>query len=232
MGLFNNFLKSNFPKRKRTEVKLTDRLILYPTNTKNLGDKIPVEYNTIEDIVNLASTSVTVANGLTTQNGEIVLGGTLNQDTVIDTSGNSLSVQSEGSAPNISVSVNFAPTSDSIFAIVETNNTGVSEAMFIQLDTDKVGFVYKEDLDMSPENSIKVFPTGVEVRGQDDLAATSNLRVRNASDDTLLEVFNDGKITMPEIVPLDFADDTAAATGNVAIGGIYHTSGTLKIRIT
>lgn len=231
MGLFNNFLKSNFPKRKRTEIKLDDRLILYPTNTKNPGDKIPVEYNTVADIISLAASSVTVANGLTTQNGEIVLGGTLDQDTVIDTSGNTLSIQSVGSTPNTSVSVNFAPTINSIFAIVETVNTGISEAMFIQLDADKVGFVYKEDLDMSPENSIKVLPTGVEVRGKDDLAATSNLRVRNASDDTLLEVFNDGKITMPEIVALDFADDTAAATGNVPIGGLYHNNGELRIRI-
>ena len=30
---------------------------------------------------------------------------------------------------------------------------------------------------------------------------------------------------------LNFADDTAAATGGVPLGGIYHTSGAAKIRI-
>lgn len=29
----------------------------------------------------------------------------------------------------------------------------------------------------------------------------------------------------------DYADDTAAATGGVVLGGLYHTSGTLKIRL-
>jgi hypothetical protein len=30
---------------------------------------------------------------------------------------------------------------------------------------------------------------------------------------------------------LDYADDTAAAAGGVVLGQVYHTSGTLKIRI-
>jgi hypothetical protein len=29
----------------------------------------------------------------------------------------------------------------------------------------------------------------------------------------------------------DYADDTAAATGGVAVGGLYHTSGTVKVRL-
>ena len=38
-------------------------------------------------------------------------------------------------------------------------------------------------------------------------------------------------VVMPETVNADFADDTAAAAG-IPVGGIYHTSGTLKIRIS
>ncbi len=30
---------------------------------------------------------------------------------------------------------------------------------------------------------------------------------------------------------LNYADDTAAAAGGVPLGGLYHTSGTAKIRI-
>lgn len=30
----------------------------------------------------------------------------------------------------------------------------------------------------------------------------------------------------------NFADDAAAATGGIAIGGLYHTAGTVKVRLT
>ena len=39
-------------------------------------------------------------------------------------------------------------------------------------------------------------------------------------------------VVMPETVTADFADDTAAAAAGIPVGGIYHTSGTLKIRIS
>lgn len=39
-------------------------------------------------------------------------------------------------------------------------------------------------------------------------------------------------VKMPETVNADFADDTAAAAAGIPVGGIYHTSGTLKIRIS
>ena len=42
------------------------------------------------------------------------------------------------------------------------------------------------------------------------------------------EVFN---LVISNYASLDFADDTAAATGGVALGGVYHTSGALKIRV-
>jgi len=33
-------------------------------------------------------------------------------------------------------------------------------------------------------------------------------------------------------IPLtDYADDTAAAAGGVAVGALYHTSGTVKVRL-
>lgn len=40
------------------------------------------------------------------------------------------------------------------------------------------------------------------------------------------------RIVMPTIVSLNFADDTAAATGGIPIGGLYHNAGALRIRLT
>lgn len=45
-----------------------------------------------------------------------------------------------------------------------------------------------------------------------------------------LEAF-DG-IVMTDYANLDFADDAAAATGGVPLGGLYHNSGAMRIRIT
>lgn len=41
-----------------------------------------------------------------------------------------------------------------------------------------------------------------------------------------------GSVRMDEVLGNDFANDAAAAGAGVAIGGLYHTSGTLKIRRT
>jgi hypothetical protein len=40
------------------------------------------------------------------------------------------------------------------------------------------------------------------------------------------------RIVMPTVVGLNFADDTAAATGGIPIGGLYHNAGALRIRLT
>ena len=39
------------------------------------------------------------------------------------------------------------------------------------------------------------------------------------------------KLQMLDYATLDFADDAAAATGGIPLGGVYHTSGALKIRV-
>ena len=39
------------------------------------------------------------------------------------------------------------------------------------------------------------------------------------------------KLQMLDYATMDYADDTAAAAGNIPLGGVYHTSGALKIRI-
>ena len=40
------------------------------------------------------------------------------------------------------------------------------------------------------------------------------------------------RIVLPSVVGFNFASDAAAATGGIPVGGLYHSSGTLKIRLT
>jgi hypothetical protein len=40
------------------------------------------------------------------------------------------------------------------------------------------------------------------------------------------------KVVLRNYATLDYADDAAAAAGGIVLGGVYHTSGALKIRVT
>ena len=58
----------------------------------------------------------------------------------------------------------------------------------------------------------------------------SVLRIEDNNGDAILEFFNDYLVS--ETIPaLDYADDAAAALGGVPVGGIYHNSGTIRIRL-
>jgi hypothetical protein len=60
-----------------------------------------------------------------------------------------------------------------------------------------------------------------------EYTGASEEQVSNLSTDT------NGIIKMTGLgANLNFADDSAAATGGIPIGGLYHTSGTIKIRLT
>jgi len=52
--------------------------------------------------------------------------------------------------------------------------------------------------------------------------ATKNYTVGDLRDYFLLSIIN---------TTLDFSDDAAASVGGVVLGGLYHTSGTVKIRL-
>jgi hypothetical protein len=53
-----------------------------------------------------------------------------------------------------------------------------------------------------------------------------------SSQSMALEILKNGIIVLPAVVSLSFADDTAAAAGGIPVGGLYHTSGAIKIRLT
>ena len=62
-------------------------------------------------------------------------------------------------------------------------------------------------------------------------STASVLRIEDNNGDAILEFFNDYLVS--ETIPaLDYADDAAAALGGVPVGGIYHNSGTIRIRLT
>jgi len=39
-------------------------------------------------------------------------------------------------------------------------------------------------------------------------------------------------IVLPQVVSLDYSDDSSAQSAGIPIGGVYHTSGVLKIRLS
>ena len=62
-----------------------------------------------------------------------------------------------------------------------------------------------------------------------DLVVVSNSDgvTKQAKVETLIEFASDNIVKVAD----NFANDSAAATGGVAVGGLYHTDGAVKIRL-
>ena len=62
-----------------------------------------------------------------------------------------------------------------------------------------------------------------------DLIVVSNSEgiTKQAKIETLVEFTSDNTVKVAD----NFANDSAAATGGVAVGGLYHTNGVVKIRL-
>lgn len=54
----------------------------------------------------------------------------------------------------------------------------------------------------------------------------------STSDIYRLDILVNGMIVMSALPALNFANDAAAATGGVPVGGLYNTSGAVKVRVT
>jgi len=99
-------------------------------------------------------------------------------------------------------------SSASSYEITKTNNSG--ETVKFEISDSESGFKLSNDLADS---------------------TASVLRIEDNNGDAILEFFNDYLVS--ETIPaLDYADDAAAALGGVPVGGIYHNSGTIRIRLT
>lgn len=98
--------------------------------------------------------------------------------------------------------------SASSYEITKTNDSG--EIVKLEISDSESGFKLSNDLADS---------------------TASVLRIEDNNGDAILEFFNDYLVS--ETIPaLDYADDAAAALGGVPVGGIYHNSGTIRIRLT
>jgi hypothetical protein len=95
----------------------------------------------------------------------------------------------------------------STWDIKKINDSG--EGIILELASDTIGFNLSNDYS---DNTASV------------------LRIEDNNGDAILEFFNDYLVS--ETIPaLDYADDAAAALGGVPVGGIYHNSGTIRIRL-
>jgi len=72
--------------------------------------------------------------------------------------------------------------------------------------------------------------TGFDLGNNLSDSTASVLRIGDNNGDAILEFFNDYLVS-DTIPALDYADDAAAALGGVPVGGIYHNSGSIRIRL-
>lgn len=59
--------------------------------------------------------------------------------------------------------------------------------------------------------------------------------IGNAANETIIYTADthtfDGEIINPDLVEADFVDDVSAAAGGIAVGGLYHNAGAVRVRI-
>ena len=77
---------------------------------------------------------------------------------------------------------------------------------------------------------INSYPETLTVSSNDLLIVSSSTQsdsTKNVKASTLNTYFSNNIVNIAN----NFADDTAAATGGIAVGGLYHTAGVVKVRI-
>ena len=77
---------------------------------------------------------------------------------------------------------------------------------------------------------INSYPETLTVSSNDLLIVSSSTQsdsTKNAKASTLNTYFSNNIVNIAN----NFVDDTAAATGGIAVGGLYHTAGVVKVRI-
>ena len=90
---------------------------------------------------------------------------------------------------------------------------------FTDLSTDKFALLGAEGILIAPNNLYSTF------LGTENLTATRNITLPDASG--ILALTNQ----LPQVAN-DFVNDAAATIGGIVVGGLYHTAGVVKIRLT
>ncbi len=137
-------------------------------------------------------------------------------DNTIDMDGHALSLIGELDAASIFV---FNSNDFYVWLTREANGGGFSGQIRV-----------KNDPSVSADNEVYIKPDGVYIYNNDQFAAI--LHASNLTSDKNIE-FPDksGTLAMVDTAD-DFLNDASAATGGVPVGGLYHTSGVVKIRLS
>lgn len=86
----------------------------------------------------------------------------------------------------------------------------------------------------SSAQSAFIIGNGIDDNNRSDLVFASGSSFQITGSLTVTgSIFNNGFVILTQVsTSFNFADDAAAAIGNVPLGGLYHTSGSIKIRLT
>ena len=108
------------------------------------------------------------------------------------------------------------------------DTTTLSEVVDITFETDAVAAMVSASLNTT------IYAVSASI-GQNIVAVSSSINTTigavSGSIDTRLNAVSQS-LSSSINIPGTYANDTAAATAGVRIGGLYHTSGTVKVRLT
>ena len=108
------------------------------------------------------------------------------------------------------------------------DSTTINDYIDLTFDTDAVAAM------VSGSTNTTIFAVSASI-GNNITAVSSSINTRigavSSSIDTRLNAVSQS-LSSSINIPGTYANDTAAATAGVRIGGLYHTTGTVKVRLT
>ena len=112
--------------------------------------------------------------------------------------------------------------------VMINDTTTLNEVVDITFETDAVAAMVSASLNTT------IYAVSASI-GQNIVAVSSSINTTigavSGSIDTRLNAVSQS-LSSSINIPGTYANDTAAATAGVRIGGLYHTSGTVKVRLT
>ena len=123
--------------------------------------------------------------------------------------------------------------------VMINDTTTLNEVVDITFETDAVAAMVSASLNTtiyavsaSIGNNITAVSSSIDTRiGAVSSSIDTRIGAVSSSIDTRLNAVSQS-LSSSINIPGTYANDTAAATAGVRIGGLYHTSGTVKVRLT
>ena len=112
--------------------------------------------------------------------------------------------------------------------VMISHNTTLNEVVDITFETDAVAAMVSASLNTT------IYAVSASIGNNiTAVSGSTNTRIAavSSSIDTRLNAVSQS-LSASINIPGTYANDTAAATAGVKIGGLYHTSGTVKVRLT